>query len=132
MAAAVADFRPSAPADRKLKKTAGSIPTVPLEQTRDVLLSTRGRRRQGSVTVGFALETDDAVANGRSKMESKGLDLVIVNDVNETGAGFEVATNRVTILTPSGGDEELPLMSKEAVADEILDRVERLLEETPR
>jgi phosphopantothenoylcysteine decarboxylase / phosphopantothenate---cysteine ligase len=132
MAAAVADFRPAAPADRKIKKTAGSIPSILLEQTRDVLLSTRDRRRQGSVIVGFALESNDAVANGRSKMAAKDLDLMVVNDLTEAGAGFEVETNRVTILTPSGSVEELPLMTKDAVADEILDRVEVLLETTQR
>ncbi|HEX6751071.1 MAG TPA: bifunctional phosphopantothenoylcysteine decarboxylase/phosphopantothenate--cysteine ligase CoaBC [Longimicrobium sp.] len=128
MAAAVADFRPSDPAGEKIKKEAGGVPTIALERTPDVLRDTRGERKQDAVIVGFALETQNAVDNGRKKLESKGLDLLVVNDAREPGAGFEVATNRVTLLQPGRDGEELPLMSKAAVADEILDRVEALLQ----
>jgi phosphopantothenoylcysteine decarboxylase/phosphopantothenate--cysteine ligase len=79
------------------------------------------------VIVGFALETDDALASGRKKLQSKHLDLIVVNDATEPGAGFGVDTNRVTLLTRDGNDEHLPLMSKADVADAILDRVERLI-----
>jgi phosphopantothenoylcysteine decarboxylase/phosphopantothenate--cysteine ligase len=127
MAAAVADFRPADPADEKLKKEAGGLPRVHLERTADVLASTRDLRRPGAVVVGFALETQDVVANGRRKLEAKGLDLLVVNDAREPGAGFEVATNRVTFLEPDREDDELPLMSKAEVADRILDRVEALV-----
>jgi phosphopantothenoylcysteine decarboxylase/phosphopantothenate--cysteine ligase len=128
MAAAVADFRPADPADEKLKKEAGGVPRIELERTADVLLSTRSLRRPDAVVVGFALETQDVVENGRRKLEAKGLDLLVVNDAREPGAGFEVATNRVTLLEPGREDDELPLMSKAEVADRILDRVEALLE----
>lgn len=128
MAAAVADFRPADPADEKLKKEAGGVPRIELERTADVLVSTRSLRRPDAVVVGFALETQDVVANGRRKLEAKGLDLLVVNDAREPGAGFEVATNRVTFLEPGREDDELPLMSKAEVADRILDRVEALLE----
>jgi hypothetical protein len=74
--------------------------------------------------VGFALETDDAVENGRRKLEGKGLDLLVVNDATEPGAGFEVETNRVVLLAPGREDEALPLLTKAEVADRILDRVE--------
>jgi phosphopantothenoylcysteine decarboxylase / phosphopantothenate---cysteine ligase len=127
MAAAVADFRPAQPAGEKIKK-GGAAPEVRLEPTPDVLRSTRELRRADAVVVGFALETGDAVENGRVKLEAKGLDLVVVNDATEPGAGFEVETNRVTLLS-AGGQEALELMPKSAVADEILDRVERLLGE---
>lgn len=127
MAAAVADFRPADPADEKLKKEAGGLPTVDLERTADVLASTRELRRRDAVVVGFALETQDVVANGRRKLVAKGLDLLVVNDAREPGAGFEVATNRVTFLEPDRDDDELPLMSKAEVADRILDRVEALI-----
>jgi phosphopantothenoylcysteine decarboxylase/phosphopantothenate--cysteine ligase len=76
--------------------------------------------------VGFALETDDAVANGRAKLKAKALDLIVVNDASEPGAGFEVDTNRVTILAREGAAEELPLLSKREVAARILDRVAEL------
>ena len=127
MAAAVADFRPAEPAAQKLKKETSGVPEIRLEATADVLRSTRHARRPGSVTVGFALETADAVENGRRKLEGKGLDLLVVNDASEPGAGFEVDTNRVVLLRPDAPDEALPLMSKAEVADHILDRVEFLL-----
>ncbi|CAN5851721.1 bifunctional phosphopantothenoylcysteine decarboxylase/phosphopantothenate--cysteine ligase CoaBC [soil metagenome] len=127
MAAAVADFRPTSAADQKIKKNGDGLAALQLESTEDVLISTRDRRKADAVIVGFALETHDAVVNGRSKLERKGLDLVVVNDAMEAGAGFEVSTNRVTILSRDGGQESLALMSKASVADEILDRVEALL-----
>jgi phosphopantothenoylcysteine decarboxylase/phosphopantothenate--cysteine ligase len=127
MAAAVADFRPADPAGQKLKKEASGVPEIRLEATADVLRATRHARRAGSVVVGFALETADAVENGRRKLEGKGLDLLVVNDATEPGAGFEVETNRVVLLRPDAPDEPLPLMSKAEVADHILDRVEFLL-----
>lgn len=128
MAAAVADFRPADPAGEKLKKEAGGVPTIHLEKTADVLASTRELRRADAVIVGFALETQDVVENGRRKLEAKGLDLLVVNDAREPGAGFEVATNRVTFLSRDRDDEALPLMSKGEVADRILDRVASLLQ----
>ena len=128
MAAAPADFRPSRPATRKIKK-ASAAATLELEPTADILLSTRGARRNGAVIVGFALETNDAVAAGREKLAAKGLDLIVVNDATEPGAGFGVETNRVTLLEPGGKEEILPLMPKSEVADAILDRVEALLDE---
>jgi phosphopantothenoylcysteine decarboxylase/phosphopantothenate--cysteine ligase len=127
MAAAVADFRPAAPAEQKIKKEAGEVPAIRLERTPDVLLATRAARPRGCVVVGFALETTDVLGNGRRKLEAKGLDLLVANDATEPGAGFEVATNRVTILARDGQDEHLPLLSKAEVADHILDRVEALL-----
>lgn len=130
MAAAVADFRPADAAAQKIKKESGAVPQIVLEATADVLRATREARRPGSVVVGFALETNDAVENGRRKLEGKGLDLLVVNDATEPGAGFEVDTNRVVLLQPGRPDEALPLMSKAAVADAILDRVEGLLPST--
>lgn len=131
MAAAVADFRPADPATQKLKKEASGVPEIRLEATADVLRATRDARRPGSVIVGFALETNDAVENGRRKLLGKGLDLLVVNDATEPGAGFEVDTNRVVFLRPDAPDEALPLMPKSEVADHILDRVEGLLTPVP-
>jgi phosphopantothenoylcysteine decarboxylase / phosphopantothenate---cysteine ligase len=127
MSAAVADFRPATSAEQKIKKEAGVVPQIVLEPTADVLRATREVRRPGSVIVGFALETTDAVENGRRKLEGKGLDLLVVNNATEPGAGFEVETNRVVLLQGGQPDEALPLMSKAEVADRILDRVQGLL-----
>ena len=127
MAAAPADFRAADPARQKIKK--GAAPSsLALAPTRDILAATRAARRPGAVVVGFALETADALRNGRGKLEAKGLDLVVVNDATEPGAGFGVDTNRVTILSREGGEHPLPLLPKTAVADEILDRVRELLD----
>ncbi|MDB4915757.1 MAG: phosphopantothenoylcysteine decarboxylase/phosphopantothenate/cysteine ligase [Gemmatimonadetes bacterium] len=127
MAAAPADYRPMERADGKMKKT-GAPRTLELAETPDILRSTIAHRRDGAIVVGFALETDDMLVNARKKLASKALDMVILNSAREAGAGFGVDTNRVTILT-RGDDlpEELPLLDKRDVADEILNRVEGLL-----
>ncbi|MBA4156752.1 MAG: bifunctional phosphopantothenoylcysteine decarboxylase/phosphopantothenate--cysteine ligase CoaBC [Gemmatimonadetes bacterium] len=127
MAAAVADFQPGTPAAEKIKKAAGGITSIELRAAPDVLRTTRALRPEGCVVVGFALETHAPVENGRLKLAGKGLDLLVVNDATEPGAGFETATNRVTILSPGAPDEALPLLTKEEVADRILDRVAPLL-----
>lgn len=123
MAAAVADFTPSAPASQKIKKGDGGPPDLELTPTEDILSATRRLRPDRCVTVGFALETSDLIQNATSKLRRKGLDLLVANDATQEGAGFEVPTNRVTILDDEGGREDLPLLSKEAVAEIILDRV---------
>lgn len=125
MAAAPADFRAAEPDERKIKKAAG-VESIPLALAPDILASTRDARRAGAVIVGFALETDDLLANGRAKLVAKGLDIVVANHATEPGAGFGVDTNRVTFVT-AHGEEPLPLMPKGDVADAILDRVETLL-----
>lgn len=123
MAAAVADFRPADVAAEKLKKGVAGAPELRLEPTADVLRATRELRPAGCVVVGFALETETPVENGRRKLLAKELDLLVVNDAREPGAGFEVETNRVTILDREGGAAALPLLPKREVADAILDRV---------
>ncbi len=126
MAAAVADFRPAQPAGGKIKKSTGT-PALPLEPTPDVLQETRAQRAPGLRVIGFALETDQHIDNARRKLNEKALDLIILNDATEPGAGFEVETNRVTILDRAGRQEALPLQSKQDVAEAILDRVIPLL-----
>jgi phosphopantothenoylcysteine decarboxylase/phosphopantothenate--cysteine ligase len=127
MAAAPADYRPADVATSKLKKT-GEARSIALTENEDILVSTRSARRDGAVVVGFALETDDLVANARRKLERKALDFIVLNDAKEPGAGFAVETNRVTIIARESGEpERLPLMTKHQVADVILDRVEALL-----
>ncbi len=126
MAAAPADFRPADVAGSKIKK--GAAPAaIPLSSSPDILLETAAQRRKGAIVVGFALETDDVIANAHKKLAAKGLDLIVVNDARETGAGFEGDTNRVTFIASDGSSEALPLLSKRDVGDAILDRVEALL-----
>ncbi len=119
MAAAVADFRPKAPAERKVH----DVPDLVLEPTPDILAGLVARRRPGQLLVGFAAETDDVAARGRSKLDKKGVDLLVVNDVTAPGAGFDHDTNAVTILWRGGGTTEVPLARKTAVADAVLDAV---------
>jgi phosphopantothenoylcysteine decarboxylase/phosphopantothenate--cysteine ligase len=126
MAAAPADFRPSDPSDSKRARNDGAL-AIPMEPTDDILRATRAQRRSRSVTVGFALETGDALAKGRAKLERKDLDLIVVNDALEPGAGFEVDTNRVALLDREGSARILPLQSKREVAEAILDAVEQHL-----
>lgn len=126
MAAAVADFRPARPAAEKIKK-GKAPPSIELEPAPDVLRETLDARPGRMVAVGFALETEDARANARRKLEAKALDLVVLNEAGAPGAGFEVETNRVVLLDAQGGEEELPLMSKGDVAEAILDRVAPLV-----
>jgi phosphopantothenoylcysteine decarboxylase/phosphopantothenate--cysteine ligase len=126
MAAAPADFRPSDPSASKRARHDGAL-AIPMEPTDDILRATRADRRAGSVTVGFALETGDALAKGRAKLERKDLDLIVVNDALEPGAGFEVDTNRVALLGREGSARILPLQSKRDVAEAILDAVEHAL-----
>lgn len=125
MAAAVADFRPKDVPDRKIKKSTAPD-SILLEPAPDVLTETAGARPSGCVVVGFALETDDAEANARKKLSEKGLDLIVLNQTGPD-SGFDVETNRVTLMEREGESEEVPLLEKEQVADRILDRVERRL-----
>jgi phosphopantothenoylcysteine decarboxylase / phosphopantothenate---cysteine ligase len=127
MAAAPADFRPASVAEQKIKKNAAPS-ALALEATEDILLTTLDLRQPNAIVVGFALETEQALAGGRDKLRRKSLDLVVVNDATEPGAGFSVDTNRVTFVFGNGTpDEALPLLAKSDVADAILDRVEGLL-----
>ncbi len=126
MSAAVADFRPAGPVNRKLKKDQG-IPQLQLEPTEDVLSLLVERRRPDQVIVGFAAEHGDgAVELGRRKLERKRLDAIVVNDISRAGIGFESEENEVTILTADGGERHVPRSRKELVAHAVLDEVERL------
>jgi phosphopantothenoylcysteine decarboxylase / phosphopantothenate---cysteine ligase len=127
MAAAPADFRPASVASQKIKK-ANAPSSIELDATPDILASTIGTRPAKLVTVGFALETTSALDHGRGKLVSKQLDLVVVNDATEPGAGFSVDTNRVTFVDRDGNTDAHPLLEKGAVADLILDRIERLMQ----
>jgi phosphopantothenoylcysteine decarboxylase / phosphopantothenate---cysteine ligase len=125
MAAAPADYRPAASSATKRPRTNGRV-TLELEATPDILGTLE--RPAGCVVVGFALETGgDGVTRARAKLREKRLDYIILNDALEPGAGFEVATNRVTIIGKGGEPVELPLLPKRDVAEKILDAVEQAL-----
>jgi phosphopantothenoylcysteine decarboxylase/phosphopantothenate--cysteine ligase len=129
MAAAVADFRPSAIAKEKIKRKK-DIPEITLERTDDVLAAVSKLKAKSGwprVIVGFAAESQKLIENAQRKLEEKGLDLIVANDITAEDAGFAVDTNRVTLLDRDGGSEQLPLMTKAAVAEEVLQRVVELL-----
>ena len=122
MAAAVADFRPKAPSDRKSKKEDGP-PEILLEPTHDFLVDLGQSKPTGQVLVGFAAETDDLRANAESKLRRKKLDLIVGNDVSAPGAGFEHDTNEVILLRADGSVQDVPLSDKREVARAVLDAV---------
>jgi phosphopantothenoylcysteine decarboxylase/phosphopantothenate--cysteine ligase len=131
MAAAVADFRPAQPTGHKLKKESG-VPQIILEKTPDILAEIAEIKIKTGlprITVGFAAESQDLLENARVKLKAKKLDLIVANDISASDAGFAVDENRVTILDPEGGVEELQLMSKAQVADHLLERLVHLLGE---
>jgi phosphopantothenoylcysteine decarboxylase / phosphopantothenate---cysteine ligase len=121
MAAAVADFRPKQAAGSKLKKEAG-VPELILEPTTDILREL-GERERRPLLVGFAAQTEDLEASGRTKLAAKRLDLVVVNRVGKEGTGFGADSNEAMILTPAGDDEPLRTWTKVELANALLDRV---------
>lgn len=131
MAAAVADFQPASPAKNKIKRE-GGVPEIRLEKAPDILAAVAAQKSRSNfpqVTVGFAAESQDLLANARKKLRAKNLDMIVANDISARDSGFAVDTNRVTLLTAEGGEENLPLLNKTDVADVVLDRVVNLLAE---
>ena len=120
-AAAVADYRPADVAEDKIKKKDGDL-SIPLERTRDILGTLGQRKREGQFLCGFSMETRDLIDNSRKKLTKKNLDMVAANNVKVEGAGFGVETNVLTLITAEG-EKELPLMSKDAAADALLDAI---------
>ncbi len=127
-AAAVADFRPEDPKGEKLKRSRkGDGLELRLSSTEDIARATLQGRKPGTLALGFALETEDLKGNARRKLKEKGFDIIAANSPLERGSGFDVDTNRVTILDTEGGVEELPLLPKDEVAEKLLDRLTGLL-----
>jgi len=130
MAAAVADFRPKQAAGNKMKKQDG-IPQIELEATEDILEAVSAQdfaKKRPRVMVGFAAESRDLLGNANEKLKSKHLDFIVANDISAQDAGFNVETNRVTLLFADGKKESLPLMNKTEVAEVIIEHVAALLE----
>lgn len=126
LAAAVADYAPAHPADHKIKREkSAEAPVLELVKNPDIALTLGAEKRDGQIFVGFALETDDADANGRAKLAAKNLDMIVVNSLADAGAGFGTDTNLVTIIdAATGSARRFPLKSKREVAADILDAVE--------
>jgi len=118
MAAAVADYQPKSMADNKIKKDS-PVMTLEMVRTPDILGEVKG----DFIRVGFAAESKNVTENARQKLQKKNLDLIVANDITGTDSGFDVDTNKVTLIDRNGKEEDLPLMSKREVADKILDRV---------
>lgn len=128
MSAAVSDFRVTSPETSKIKRSGRERLTLELVPGPDLLAETRElREEEGIFTVGFALETDDAVENARRKLEEKGLQIVALNEAGED-TGLESATNRITLLEDDGTTEEWPLLPKEEAGDRLIRRVRARLE----
>lgn len=122
-AAAVADYTPALAAADKIKKTGQDTLTLELKKTRDILAEVSANRQNGMLVTGFAAETTDVIGYARSKMEKKGLDLVVANDITKEGAGFNTDTNIASIITRDGSQIDLPLMPKRELAHKILDAI---------
>ncbi|MFC1949153.1 bifunctional phosphopantothenoylcysteine decarboxylase/phosphopantothenate--cysteine ligase CoaBC [Chloroflexota bacterium] len=124
MAAAVTDYQPKNTAKSKIKKeAAGAELTLELMRTPDILAEAKG----DFIKIGFAAESENLLENAREKLKRKQLDLIVANDITASDSGFEVDTNKVTIIGKDGRAEKLPLISKREVADKVLDRVAKLL-----
>ena len=126
-AAAVADYTPAQYNDNKIKKKEGDL-SIPLARTQDILKALGENKRPGQVICGFSMETENVLENSRAKLEKKQIHMIAANNLKMDGAGFGVDTNVITLITAQGC-EELPLMSKEAVALTILDRAAALAKE---
>ncbi|MGB7785763.1 MAG: bifunctional phosphopantothenoylcysteine decarboxylase/phosphopantothenate--cysteine ligase CoaBC [Salinimicrobium sp.] len=126
-AAAVSDYRPKTVADQKIKKASESL-TLELERNPDILASMGSKKRQ-QLLVGFALETENEEENALGKLERKNLDFIVLNSLNDSGAGFKTETNKIRILFKNGEKKEFGLKSKKEVAEDILNEITALLNE---
>lgn len=129
MAAAVADYRPRSVSEQKIKKSDDSL-NLPLERTPDILMAVKAQREKSGypmIVVGFAAESENLVENASGKLQTKGLDLLVANDISAADAGFAVDTNRVVVLDMDGGLQTIDLTSKAAIGAYIIERVGGLL-----
>ncbi|MFM1931091.1 MAG: hypothetical protein RL226_394, partial [Bacteroidota bacterium] len=122
MSAAVADYRPKHVASSKVKKTEGEW-AIEMERTTDILKALGERKRANQLLVGFALETDNELENAKGKLERKNLDFIVLNSLNNEGAGFAFDTNKITLIERSGNITNFELKSKAEVAADIVDKL---------
>ena len=120
-AAAVADYTPAKVSDNKIKKADNEL-SIELNRTDDIIGTLGKNKKDGLFLCGFSMETENMIENSKAKLEKKNLDMIVANNVKVQGAGFGTDTNVVTIITKDGV-EELPMMSKEQVADQLLSRI---------
>ena len=121
LAAAVADYRPHTPAEVKIKREETGHLTLPLVSNRDIAAALGRRKRPDQRLVGFALETNDERAHAEEKLRRKRLDLIVLNSLQDAGAGFGVDTNKITVIDTLGNARDFPLKSKTELADDIID-----------
>jgi phosphopantothenoylcysteine decarboxylase/phosphopantothenate--cysteine ligase len=126
LAAAVADFAPKKASDNKIKRKENTL-TLELEPTQDIAKELGKRKSSSQKLIGFALETENEIENAKRKLESKNLDLIVLNSTNDQGAGFEVDTNKVTIIHRSGVQTPFELKSKQEVAKDIVNQLASIL-----
>lgn len=122
LCAAVADFTPKITADKKIKRKGDDL-TLELQPTQDIAAALGAIKRKGQIMVGFALETDDELANARKKLKKKNLDLIVLNSLQDPGAGFRLDTNKVTIIDRHHGLTAYDTKSKREVAEDIVERI---------
>jgi phosphopantothenoylcysteine decarboxylase/phosphopantothenate--cysteine ligase len=122
LSAAVADFRPSAKADQKIKKTDAGL-SIELVKTKDIAAELGKLKKSGQFTVGFALETENEVANAEKKILSKNFDLIVLNSLNDNGAGFSHDTNQITLIDSKNKAQKFSLKSKKEVARDIVNAI---------
>ena len=127
-AAAVADYRPELVAEQKIKKTGDTL-TINLVKNPDILLEL-GHRKKQQILVGFAAETEDLITHAREKLTKKNLDMIVANDITLPGAGFNIDTNIVKIIHKNGNVEELPQLSKQQVAEILIDKISKMLKKS--
>jgi phosphopantothenoylcysteine decarboxylase/phosphopantothenate--cysteine ligase len=121
LCAAVADFTPECPANQKIKREKDDL-VLRLKPTQDIAASLGASKKEGQVLVGFALETHDEATNAHGKLERKNFDFIVLNSLNDQGAGFRVDTNKITIIDKES-ETHFPLKSKKEVATDIIDRL---------
>lgn len=127
LSAAVADFTPQSISSRKIKKNGGFL-TLELKPTTDIASELGKIKKPSQILAGFALETENEIENAKSKLKRKNLDFIVMNSLNENGAGFEVPTNRVTIIDRNNNIDNFELKSKEEVARDILEKIVSMLQ----
>ena len=126
LCAAVADYRPETTADKKIKRETGERLTLSLQPTKDIAASLGGAKRKGQVLVGFALETNNEQQNAEGKLERKNFDFIVLNSLNDAGAGFRHDTNKISIIDRKGRTD-YPLKPKTEVAQDIVDRLSDMM-----
>ncbi len=126
LSAAVADYRPISKADQKIKKTEGNL-TIELTKTKDIAAELGKQKQPNQIMVGFALETENEKSNAEKKLESKNFDLIVLNSLRDSGAGFGHDTNKVVIIGRNGQLEEFNLKSKKEVAEDIVHSITKLM-----